>query len=81
MYNQDEIIEAIAKQEREAMALWESQTSEYHSFSTDLDGEVMRCDNCGMNVLTRIATCEEYSEYNAERNRKFRERMGLVTNA
>lgn len=81
MYNQDELIEAILRDEREAQARWDAQNEGAHSFSTDLDGEVMRCDNCGMNVLTRIATCEEYSEYNAERNRKFRERMGLVTNA
>ena len=44
-----------------------------HDFSYELDDEVLRCYNCGMNALHKIATCEEYTEYNAERNRKLRE--------
>jgi hypothetical protein len=52
-----------------------------HIFSDWLDEDCIRCEECGMNVLTRIATCEEYIAYNEERNRKFRERMGLVTNS
>jgi hypothetical protein len=81
MYNQDELFDEIAREEREADARWNAQFEDkgYHTFSTDLDGEVMRCDNCGMNVLTRISTCEEYTAYNQERNRKLRER--LVTNS
>ena len=50
-----------------------------HYFSTLMDDDCIRCEECGMNVLTRIATCEEYIAYNEERNRKLRERMGLVT--
>jgi DNA-directed RNA polymerase subunit RPC12/RpoP len=47
----------------------------YHEFSTDLDGEVMRCDNCGMNVLHKIRTCEEYTEYNRARNEALRAKI------
>ena len=46
-----------------------------HYFSDWLDEEVIRCENCGMNVLTRIATCEEYTAFNEERNRRLRERI------
>lgn len=78
MYNQEEIIEAICREEREAQARWDSQFEGkgFHTyFSTDLDGEVMRCDNCGMNILGRVATCEEYLKLQTERNKKLSERI------
>ena len=46
-----------------------------HDFSYELDDEVMRCYNCGMNVLNPYKTCEEYTAFNQERNRKLRERV------
>lgn len=44
-----------------------------HYFSTWLDDEVIRCEECGMNVLNKFRTCEEYTAFNQERNRKLRE--------
>ena len=50
-----------------------------HEFSDWLDEDCIRCENCGMNVLGTQSTCEEYTAYNQERNRRLRERLGLVT--
>jgi len=44
-----------------------------HYFSDWLDDEVIRCEECGMNVLNKFRTCEEYTAFNQERNRKLRE--------
>ena len=52
-----------------------------HTFSDWLDEDCYRCEDCGMNVLGTHSTCEEFIAYRDERNRKFRERMGLVTNS
>ncbi len=35
MYNQDELIEAILRDEREAQARWDAQNEGAHSFSTE----------------------------------------------
>jgi hypothetical protein len=50
-----------------------------HYFSTLMDEDCIRCEECGMNVLSPYKTCEEYTAYNQERNRKLRERW--VTNS
>jgi hypothetical protein len=80
MYNQNEIIEMACQEEREAQALWDSQFEGkgFHTyFSTDLDGEVMRCDNCGMNAFGNFSKCDDYLEYNRARNANLRAKAGL----
>jgi hypothetical protein len=52
-----------------------------HTFSDWLDEDCYRCEDCGMNVLGTHSTCEEFLAYRDERNRQFRERLGLVTNS
>jgi hypothetical protein len=80
MYNQDELFAEIAREEREADARWNAQFEGkgYHTyFSTDLDGEVMRCDNCGMNALGKFSKCDDYLAYNRARNAELRAKAGL----
>ena len=80
MYNQNEVIEMACQEEREAQAIWDSQFEGegFHTyFSTDLDGEVMRCDNCGMNALGKFSKCDDYLAYNRARNAELRAKAGL----
>jgi len=37
-----------------------------------MDGEVLRCDNCGMNVLGKFRKCNDYLDYNRARNAELR---------
>jgi hypothetical protein len=46
-----------------------------HDFSYELDDEVMRCYNCGMNVLNPYKTCEEYTAFNKARNEALRAKV------
>jgi hypothetical protein len=51
----------------------------YHYFSNQMDEDVIRCEDCGANVLwnKEYPTCEAYNAYRDERNRKLREAAGL----
>jgi hypothetical protein len=75
----DEIIEEAAREERELMEAWEEKMKGRHDFSYELDDEVLRCWDCGMNILSarEYPTCEEYTIYNNEKNRRLRELAGL----
>ena len=46
-----------------------------HYFSDWLDDEVIRCENCGMNVLNPYKTCEEYTAFNKARNEALRAKV------
>jgi hypothetical protein len=75
MYNQDELLALIDQEEREAEEASNAQFEGkgFHPyFSTDMDGEVLRCDNCGMNILGEFGKCDDYLDYNRARNAELR---------
>jgi hypothetical protein len=78
MMNLDEIFEEAAREERELMEAW-STKPDSHEFDYELDDEVLRCYHCGMNALSvrEYRNCEEWTTYNNEKNRRFRELAGL----
>jgi hypothetical protein len=74
MYNQDELFDAIAREEREAMEAWDEEMKDYHDFSDWLDEDVTRCEKCGANVLwnREYPKCDDYLAYNKANNEKLR---------
>jgi hypothetical protein len=52
----------------------------YHYFSDLLDEDVIRCENCGANVLwdSEYPKCEDYNAYRNERNAELRAKAGFV---
>jgi hypothetical protein len=79
MYNQDELFDAIAREERALMEEWEEKMKPYHDFDNFLDDEVIRCNKCGANVLwnREYPKCDDYLEYNRARNAELRAKSGL----
>jgi len=76
---QDEIMEMVFQEEREAQEAWKKKMKPYHEFSNMLDEDVTRCEKCGANVLwnREYPKCEDYNAYRDERNRNLREAAGL----
>jgi hypothetical protein len=77
MTNWNEIMEASRQEEMALIEAWEEKWKDFHDFDNFLDDEVVRCNKCGMNVLGKFATCEEYTADNIEKNRRLRELAGL----
>lgn len=74
----NDIYAEMAREVREHEEAWAPKPGS-HEFDYELDDEVLRCYHCGMNVLSvrEYRNCEEWTTYNNERNRMFRERAGL----
>lgn len=76
----NEIFEAAAKYERDLENAW-NDVADYgtHIFSYELDDEVMRCEDCGMNrlALRDHKTCDDYMTWRSEENFKLRVRAGI----
>ena len=77
--NTNDIFAQAAREEMAFIDELEAKRKGRHDLSYELDDEVLRCDDCGMNALSArdFPTCEEYTIHNNEKNRRLRELAGL----
>lgn len=76
----NEMYAEMAREVREHEEAWAGVADAgTHIFSYELDDEVMRCEDCGMNrlALRDHKTCDDYMTWRSEENFKLRVKAGI----